>query len=171
MGLSPHEYLNLQRKMAPNQTKCSFLHCFDVFFMGLSNLVDFISDKTTLEKLAKKFAWKIDLTSVLSNDFEALVLTDTERKIQWVNKGFEIMTGYKTHEAIGRKPNFLQGENTDESARKRFRDGLSSGEEFSLSVKNYRNNGEEYLCKVQIFPLRNKKNEITHFLALEQEVK
>jgi PAS domain S-box-containing protein len=121
--------------------------------------------------LAKKFTWQVDFTTVFSNDFEALVLTDTERKIVWVNKGFETMTGYKTHEAVGRKPNFLQGENTDEATRMRFRESLAMGKEFSLNITNYRKSGEEYLCKVQIFPLRNTQNKIIHFLALEKEIK
>jgi PAS domain S-box-containing protein len=171
MGLSTQERLNLQSKISPHQTICPNMLCFDVFSMGLSNLVEHITDKSTLEKLAKKFAWQIDFNTVFSNDFEALVLTDSERKIVWVNKGFEFMTGYKTHEAIGKKPNFLQGENTDEVTRLLFRESLRMGKEFSLSITNYRKNGEEYLCKVQIFPLRNKQNQIIHFLALEQEIK
>jgi PAS domain S-box-containing protein len=81
------------------------------------------------------------------------------------------MTGYKMHEAVGRKPNFLQGKNTDEATRMRFRESLMMGKEFSLNITNYRKNGEEYLCKVQIFPLRNTQNQIIHFLALEQEIK
>jgi PAS domain S-box-containing protein len=171
MGLSKQDRLNLQNKISPNQTKSPNMLCYDIFSMGLSNLIERTTDKTTLEKLAKKFAWQIDFTTVFSNDYKALVLTDTERKIVWINKGFETMTGYKTHEAVGRKPNFLQGENTDEATRMRFRESLAMGKEFSLNITNYRKSGEEYLCKVQIFPLRNTQNQIIHFLALEQEIK
>jgi PAS domain S-box-containing protein len=171
MGLSTQEYLNLQSKIVPHQNENFILLSYDVSSIGLSNLKERATDKTTLEKLAKKFAWQIDFTTVFSNDFQALVLTDTARHILWVNKGFELMTGYKMHEAVGRKPNFLQGKNTDEATRMRFRESLMMGKEFSLNITNYRKNGEEYLCKVQIFPLRNTQNQIIHFLALEQEIK
>jgi PAS domain S-box-containing protein len=170
MGLSKKEHLKVESKKVPHQNKNLILLYYDIYAMLLSNLKERATDKTTLEKLAKKFAWQVDFTTVFSNDFEALVLTDTERKILWVNKGFETMTGYKTHEAVGRKPNFLQGENTDEATRMRFRESLAMGKEFSLNITNYRKSGEEYLCKVQIFPLRNIQNKIIHFLALEQEI-
>jgi PAS domain S-box-containing protein len=171
MGLSKQERLNLQNKIVPHQNENFVLLSYDVSSIGLSNLKERATDKTTLEKLAKKIAWQIDFATVFSNDFQALVLTDTERKILWVNKGFETMTGYKTHEAVGRKPNILQGENTDQAMRIRFRENLAMGKEFSLNITNYRKSGEEYLCKVQIFPLRNTQNKIIHFLALEQEIK
>jgi PAS domain S-box-containing protein len=171
MGLSTQEYLNLQSKIVPHKNENLILLSYDIYAMGLSNLKKQVADKSMLKKLTKKFTWQVDFTTVFSNDFEALVLTDTERKIVWVNKGFETMTGYKTHEAVGRKPNFLQGEKTDEATRMRFRESLAMGKEFSLNVTNYRKSGEEYLCKVQIFPLRNTQNKIIHFLALEQEIK
>jgi PAS domain S-box-containing protein len=171
MGLSTQEYLNLQSKIVHHKNENLILLYYDIYAMVLSNLKERATDKTTLEKLAKKFAWQVDFTTIFSNNFEALVLTDTERKIVWVNKGFETMTGYKTHEAVGRKPNFLQGEKTDEATIMRFRENLAMGKEFSLNITNYRKSGEEYLCKVQIFPLRNNQNKIIHFLALEQEIK
>lgn len=161
---------NFGDKIVSNQKEGNHLLSYDISSMGFVKMKEQIGDKILLEKLAHKFAWQTDLQQILCNEFEALVLTDVEKQILWVNKGFERMTSYKSCEAVGKKSNFLQGKNTEESTRIYFREKFKEGNPFDLSITNYRKNGEEYLCKVYIFPLQNNENKITHFLALEHEI-
>ena len=123
-----------------------------------------------LMKLAELNQWEVDLKKVLSEQYQALVLTDLNQKILYVNQGFHAMTGYTPDFAIGKKPTFLQGNSPSAAVTKRFRENLNSGRRFTESIVNYRQNGEEYVCQISIVPLFNSNNTLTHYLALENEV-
>ncbi|MCS6834209.1 MAG: PAS domain-containing protein [Flammeovirgaceae bacterium] len=148
------------------------LHCYDIVGICLMNVSRRrLLTLQHLKQVAKKMQWKDNIDEILSNQYQAIVLTNTDREILWVSEGFEEMTGYPFKEVIGKKPGFLQGKNTDPATRMLFRQKLQEEVNFSLNIINYRKNGEEYLCKVDIFPLHNVFDKVSHFLALEQEVK
>lgn len=152
----------------PQKPLKSLLLCKETW--PLSQEVSTDKDHLCLVQLSKKFDWQRKVSEILHQKHEALVLTNASRQILWVNKGFEQMTGYKAYEAIGKKPNFLQGEHTQSNTRKYFREKLTEGKEFSLNITNYRKSGQQYLCQVHIFPLYNSQQQVTHFLALEREL-
>ncbi|WMN11383.1 PAS domain-containing protein [Marivirga salinae] len=173
MDLSPQEYHKMHTKIldTPKDFK-NVLHCHDIAAMSNANVLSKIKiDLSCLEKYAQRNRWQENIQKILKNPFEALVLTNLEKEILWVNSGFEAMTGFKAQEAVGLTPTFLQGKNTDSNTRSIFRQKLQEDRNFSISIKNYRKNGEEYDCKVDIFPLHDSENRISHFLALEQEIR
>lgn len=146
--------------------------CWDVYSMFLlerKNEARKNDDLRSLEKLHQQFHWQIELAPLLSTPYEALVVTDTQQIIRWVNDGFAQMTGYPANFALGRKPVFLQGKKTSLQTKELIRNKLAEKKPFAADIINYRKNGEEYLCHVEIHPLFNYKNHLTHFLALERE--
>jgi PAS domain S-box-containing protein len=171
MGLSPQEYRDAKLSIQASKNQNNVLMCHDIVAMDMANtLVNCKSDEFYLKKYAKELKWQENIKKILNNPFKAIILTDVEKQILWVNNGFVEMTGFKEREAIGRSPSFLQGKNTDQDIQQLFRRKLKEDRNFSLSIKNYRKNGEEYECKVDIFPLHNENDQISHFLALEQEI-
>jgi len=172
MGLSPQEYHKMQIKIRDTAKRSkNVLMCHDIASMGAVNaLANSKSDLFYLEKCAKRLNWKENLQKILENPFEALVLTDAEREILWVNSGFESMTGFEPQEAVGQTPVFLQGKNTNPDTRSLFRQKLQEDRNFSIRINNYRKSGEEYTCKVDVFPLHDSDDRISHFLALEKEI-
>lgn len=97
----------------------------------------------------------------------AVILTDPDRKIIWVNNDFSSITGYSLQEVMGRKPSLLQGKNTEASAIARIKKGLEEQLPFKDEITNYRKNGEEYLCKLVIYPIFNEDHQLLHFIAFE----
>ena len=128
------------------------------------------AEMRSLQIFAEKFNWNTPLNFMLEKDYEALVLTQRDQTIVWTNKGFSTMTGYPANFAKGKKPNFLQGENTSAVSKKKIKNLVTSGHHFSEILANYRKNGEEYLCKIDIYPIKNVEQKVTHFLALEKEI-
>jgi len=126
-------------------------------------------DSVVLGQLAVKNLWNIDIDSLLKERYEAVVVTTVNKEIYWASTGFTAMTGYSSHYAIGRNPNFLQGKNTSAETRKKIRQHLEAKKPFSGTIVNYRKNKEEYLCEVKIIPITNFNDEVTHFIALERE--
>ena len=100
-----------------------------------------------------------------------LVLTDTRKVIQWTSHSFLAMTGYTTAEAVGYTARLLQGANTSVSELARIREQLKQGDIVKADLVNYRKSGEAYLCRLTIDPLHTRSGELTHFLAVESEIK
>lgn len=98
----------------------------------------------------------------------AIILTDAQRRIIWVNDGFTKITGYTLPEAMGRSPGrLLQGPNTEREAVDRIRKNLATQVPFKDEIINYRKNGEEYICRLVIHPIFNEQQELTNFIAFE----
>lgn len=97
----------------------------------------------------------------------AVILTDANRKILWVNEDFTKITGYTLTEVIGRKPSLLQGPETEREAIGRIRRSLEQEVSFREEITNYRKNGESYLCKLVIHPVFNREQQLTNFIAFE----
>ena len=43
-------------------------------------------------------------------------------------------------------------------------------ETLKANVKNYKADGTKYDCEIEIFPIFNNENTLTHYLAIEQEL-
>ncbi|MEM8529022.1 MAG: PAS domain-containing protein [Bacteroidota bacterium] len=97
----------------------------------------------------------------------AVILTDPSRNIIWVNQDFSDITGYSLREVIGKKPSLLQGARSETSTIARMRRCLEEQIPFKDAITNYRKNGEEYLCKLVIYPIFNEDHQLLHFIAFE----
>lgn len=149
------------------------LQCWDVFSSYLNKMNQQGSRHCDLQQLQvfqEKYAWNVDMTALLSNDYQALVLTDKSVHIHWVNPGFQSMTGYSLKEVKNKSPKMLQGTRTSDVSRAYIRERLFSQHAFTTEVINYRKNGEEYMCRVNIHPLLNSDDRLSHFLALETKI-
>lgn len=143
---------------------------FCLYGSGMTGHPEEESDLDVLRRFQRKFRWQTDLDKILAAGYQALVLTDSQQHIQWASEGFLAMTGFPREFATGRSPRFLQGKNTSGETLHRIRQQLLLHKPFTETITNYRKNGEEYLCQVTIFPVKNNKGQLTHFLALEKEI-
>ena len=80
------------------------------------------------------------------------------------------MAGYSLQEGLGRKPNFLQGKETNPQEISHLRHTIPQLKSFSTTLLNYRKSGEAYLCDIKIIPLFKAGEELVNFLAIEHEV-
>lgn len=81
------------------------------------------------------------------------------------------MTGYTAKYAKGKTPVFLQGHKTCSSTIKKMSNNLKKGSVTKETIVNYRKNGNIYNCSIEIYPLVNFNNIITHFVAFEKETR
>ncbi|GAB5564424.1 MAG: hypothetical protein Wins2KO_14870 [Winogradskyella sp.] len=119
---------------------------------------------------AEHFKWQNNLDLVFSeNDYEALIITDKNQKIIWVNDGFTSMTGYSKSYALSKTPRFLQGEQTSIETKKRIKNKIAQDVPFEDVIINHRKDNTTYKCEIKVFPLFGENT--THYLALEKEIK
>ncbi|CAM1344369.1 PAS domain-containing protein [Tenacibaculum amylolyticum] len=171
-SLSDDEYLKLKDRIHTSDENIVNLVSLDLHLQNFNALLQnatIQNDLFSLNTFAKKLRWKNNIEKILTNNsFEALVLTDINRTILWVNDGFATMTGFSKKDAIHNTPSFLQGSSTSKVTRARIREKLKMNQPFKEVIVNHRKDNTTYKCELHIFPLYNE--ETTHFLALERRI-
>ena len=80
--------------------------------MLIKDYINFYGTDITRQKEYKLELEKLSL--IVQKTVNAVIITDKNGNIEWVNHGFENMTGYHLSEVKGRTPgSFLQGEKTN----------------------------------------------------------
>ncbi|WP_422103750.1 PAS domain-containing protein [Winogradskyella sp.] len=148
------------------------LMSWDIFMTDYYQRIEASQKQMELDQVlsfARKFKWKNDFKSAFAeNDYEALVITDKDQNIIWVNSGFTQMTGYSKSFALNKTPRFLQGEKTSEKTKRRIRQSIEKNKPFRDIVFNYKKDGTPYKCEVHVIPLYNEHT--THYMAFERQV-
>lgn len=102
----------------------------------------------------------------------AVILTDAQRRILWVNQSFTRLTGYSLSEVIGKVPGkLLQGPSSERSVIERIRYHLTEKIPLKDTITNYRKSGEAYKCKLLIYPVFNAEGKLINFIAFEVDEK
>jgi PAS domain S-box-containing protein len=110
--------------------------------------------------------------SVVTNTHDAILITEAKQgdPIVYVNEAFSALTGYTLNEVRGKNPKFLQGPESNTDAILQIRNSLSSGEATEVQTINYKKNGKKYWVSISLIPIRNKTQNITHWVAIERDV-
>ncbi len=85
---------------------------------------------------------------------EAVIMTDRDRHIIYVNRAWQRLTGYSSKEAIGRHPSMLSTKKTPEAERKKMREAIVHGKPYiSDQIVNRRKDGSEYAASLMFYPI------------------
>lgn len=124
-----------------------------------------ITERKKVEREMKRLALVAQKTQ------NAVIITNTEGEIQWVNDGFIRLTGYQLAEVEGSKPGkILQGEKTDVATIVQIRHALRKQEPFVGEIYNYNKEGVGYWVSVSIMPFHNEAGVHKGFIAIEMDV-
>lgn len=156
--------INKDKKLVPMGHP---LMCWDIASLSTITSSRYL-DLVIFQKLAVTHNWKIESDLLADRQFDALVVTNMYQKIKWVSQGFKKMTGYSPSYALHKSPNFLQGNNSSKSSRSEIREAIMEQKSVSTSLINYRKDGSEYNCHIEIIPLFTHQNKLAHFLAIER---
>jgi PAS domain S-box-containing protein len=124
------------------------------------------------EALARAMTADLErLALVVRKTSNAVVITDVERRITWVNPGFERISGFSAAEVIGHSPGqLLQCEATAATTVAEMRTALNAGREFSCELINRHKNGQDYLIEIEIQPLHDEAGTLNGFMSIESDI-
>ena len=100
----------------------------------------------------------------------AVVITDPNANITYVNRKFTECTGYSFEEVAGKNPSILKSGHTSEIEYKTLWDTITRGEEWRGELQNRKKSGELYWEAATIAPIVNAAGEVTSFLALKEDI-
>ena len=131
--------------------------------------INFYGTDITRQKEYKLELEKLSL--IVQKTVNAVIITDKHGQIEWVNTGFENMTGYHLSEVKGKTPgNFLQGDKTNRETIAYMKKQILQEEPFTCEIYNYTKTGEGYWIRINAQPLFNENGEISQFFAIEEDI-
>jgi PAS domain S-box-containing protein len=111
------------------------------------------------------------LAQVVEHTSSAVVITDTHRRITWVNRGFTEMSGYGLDEVLGASPDeLLQCPQTDPAVVAAMRSALQREQPFKGELLNRAKNGRVYWLAIEIQPWRDEDGVLQGFMAIESDI-
>ncbi len=98
----------------------------------------------------------------------SIMITDTKGNIEYVNKGFEEISGYNKGEVINRNIDAFHQTNNNNSPA--FWNTIQAGRIWTGEINNKKKSGEVYWEKVLISPVLSKSKTISSFIAIKEDI-
>jgi PAS domain S-box-containing protein len=135
----------------------------DGTFAGLVGVITDITDQRQIDDRIRTLSTAVEQSPV------SIVITDAKGTIEYVNPNFTAVTGYSAEEAIGQNSRLLKSGRTSAAQYTELWKTIQSGE-WRGEFWNKRKNGELFLELASISPVRNQLGELTHFLAVKEDI-
>ena len=184
LGAAPDRYqlrggwLVLTTGLAPSPWKLLFvvdrwhvrllvLRQMDVEALGVAlvfaTLALFERNRRTSSSLRK-------FSAAVENSSACIMITDCAGVIEYVNRSFTTITGFPTHEAIGRTPSLLKSGVMDTEIYVTLWNTILSGRSWTGELLNRRRDGSLYWEGTQISPIFNTRGKIISFVSVKDDI-
>jgi PAS domain S-box-containing protein len=133
-------------------------------------IVQFIETSRDISKRVEAMAEKDRLMAAIKQTVEAIMITDAEGNIKYVNPAFEKMTGYCREEVMEKNPRFLKsGKQTDAFYRHMW-GTLQRGKTWSGRFVNKKKDGTLYTEEATVSPVRHNNGSIINYVAIKADI-
>jgi len=153
----------------PKDDEMIWLDCIAYVYLGPNRkaiIRGVVRDITSKKEQQEELFILSNVAKLTSN---LVILTDTQRRIQWVNESVIKVTGYSLEQLIGKTPKIFQSERSDKHELEKINNALSEVSPVWAELINVGKCGREYWISIDIVPLFNDKGVHTGFMAVETE--
>lgn len=105
----------------------------------------------------------------VEQSYNSIVITDTKRRIIYVNDVFEKITGYTKEEVLYKNPNILKPNNAHALYYKQMNATLNKGEVWEGELVNIKKDGSFFYEKASIMPIF-LDGKLVNYLAIKQDI-
>lgn len=119
-----------------------------------------------MEQQVEKLLW------VVSKTDNSMAIASKDGIIEWVNEGFERLTGYKSKDVVGTHGNQLYANGISGLNPKSnwYKELLSAKQTVTYESKNYRKDGTWIWVFTTLSPITNENNEIVNIVAIDSDI-
>lgn len=132
--------------------------------VGFDGIARDITEKRKTNELLREMSLALEQSPV------SVVITDLKANIEYVNKKFTNITGYKSEEVIGKNPRVLKSGEQSRAFYKNLWDTLLSGQIWKGEFYNRKKNGDYFWELATISPIINDKGKVTHYLGIKEDI-
>ena len=134
-----------------------------IYYGRIWNFRDMTEQKRNQEALQQ-------LSLAVEQSPTSVVITDPQGNISYVNRKFTESTGYGPQEVLGQNPRVLNAGQCPSELYRNLWSTITQGRVWNGEFCNKKKNGEIYWESATITPMTNPNGEITHFLALKEDI-
>ncbi|SMC97849.1 PAS domain S-box protein [Sporomusa malonica] len=127
-------------------------------------MVEDISERRQTEEQLLKLSRAVDQSS------SGVLITDVHGNIEYTNRKFSKITGYSSEEVSGKSTRLLKSGLVSEEIYKSLWNTVLAGKEWRGELYNRKKDGKLYWAWASISPIRSSSNEITHFVAIQEDI-
>lgn len=131
------------------------------FFTGI------VRDITARKQAAERLHLQSTALEAAAN---GILITDRDGIILWCNPEFTRLTGYSAEEVVGRNPHILKSGKQPTALYQNLWNTILAGQVWHGELINRRKDGSLYAEEMTIAPVRQEQGEISHFIAIKQDV-
>jgi len=110
------------------------------------------------------------LSSALEQGPSAVMITDPDGRIEFVNTQFTRMTGYQLQEVVGENPRLLKSPDQDPQAYESLWKRIIAKEMWQGELLNMKKSGEPYWSSLSISPLCDAAGEVCNFVGVQYDI-
>ncbi len=121
-------------------------------------------------ELRQSEAERARLWTAIEQSADAVVITDADARIEYVNPAFERVTGYTREEVLGQNPRILKSGVHGPAFYAAMWATLKSGHSFVGNLTNRRKDGSLFQDETVISPIVNADGAITSYVEVKRDV-
>lgn len=140
-----------------------------IIFVGLIWWNALSLDRTDRERKQAERGLRLN-AAALEAAANGIIITDRQGTIIWVNPAYTRLTGYSLEEMLGQNPRVLKSGHHPPAFYRRLWETILSGQIWYGEVINRRKDGSLYAEEQTITPVWDERGEISHFVAIKQDV-
>jgi diguanylate cyclase (GGDEF)-like protein/PAS domain S-box-containing protein len=133
-------------------------------FVGIRATAEDLTQRKADEERLKK------LSTAVEQSRAAVIITNRDGVIEYVNSRFTQSSGYTAEEAIGRTPSILKSDRMPRSIYRDLWKSITAGSEWRGELYNHKKSGDGYWEYTVISPILDEAGLITHFVAVKEDV-
>ncbi|MFC1664389.1 PAS domain S-box protein [Pseudomonadota bacterium] len=142
----------------------SIVHGEQGAILGLVRIGEDVTDLRKSEDQLRRLSIAVEQSPSM------VMIVNTNGVIEYTNPVFTKVTGFTAEEVNGQYPSFLKSGKTSSADYKTLWDTITKGGVWRGVFQNVRKNGEPYWESASISPIRSPTGEITHYLAVKEDI-
>jgi sigma-B regulation protein RsbU (phosphoserine phosphatase) len=129
-----------------------------------------LRDITEYLNLKESIKYYKRLSAAVEQTADSVIITNSHGIIEYVNRAFEVTTGYSFLEALGKTPRILKsGKQNNEFYQNLWKE-IMAGRQFRCTIVNKKKNGDLYWAEESITPIKGDNGVITYFVSVVKDI-
>jgi diguanylate cyclase (GGDEF)-like protein/PAS domain S-box-containing protein len=161
------EFTEVEIPFADGSFKRVDMRVLEFSWQGNPAYMAFLRDVTKLKQAEERL--KI-LYQAIEQSSAAIVITDAQGRIEYVNSRYERLTGHQASEMIGQLPSYMRSGEMPIEVYRDLRAKINRGLEWCGEFINKRKGGDRFWERVSISPVKDEHGHISHFVAVKEDI-
>lgn len=160
-------FFRFRHRLVSGEVRSVHVYAGPMRFRGRTVLQSVIHDVTELAAAEDE---RDTLAAAAQNAADAIVITDPDANITYVNAAFERASGYSRAEVVGKNPRMLQSGRQSRATYDGMWAALAAGQTWRGELGNRRKDGTEYTTEASIAPVLAEDGTVLHYVGYQRDV-